>query len=1786
MPVLLSPRWRFTWLWIVLLALTPATMHAADKQSREVQLEKHFVTERPDELTELHIHDDALGAQVKKLRKREAKLTAIEGRIAADLSGRLDKLGPKEEESVWKTVWGFYQVDLATISRKLGSAVGFLADEVPAVMRLYWLGSKVSSEIDKTMTERHRLEREYIDGLIGKPKDPKKKGPTFFQVQTRDRIAATLRQRVADARRLRQNKVDNFLLTRRAADETALPTATFERAVDLWTGDTKQLDKLKKDLTAAEAKKREQLVDRESKQVLVRHADKLIKGLKKDETKRKEWLENKKKQLQKQVENVEKQIKAQNKKIADVKKAIEQEELQLNSKKGGVREEPWTRQKLDQFGAAMSSRYAELAIRRRIMKRAAREATHTYELADTLSAHRRLVLLGEQRRAIIRTDADYSGKELRVAYIDQGLVSIAKQELKEDKTFLAQLDYSLRIFTAIKQFTEKAIKRKLEQIHERLDEIEGIAGPPDERVKRQLAALQKDLRLFIDEAEHLKEIGGGAFSVFTEQVKSLFVVSGAYRFRMQVEKTHEAVRKRRKQFDAEFAFLEKAVKIDDNGIRSYLGLEAEVAKAAPPTFKDFKDKYANAPKEHPRKLLYEDKAFFDAVNGGFRRIGSTSVLTYTDRLATEYLIAYGKACHTLKALKETEAEYVGLDKKTGKFSFKLLLSPIRTLVVTGRFIARWCNPRGPQQTEIERWVAHRGEQLEGMRLTFAQLRKAEFDWPKVEAVGVKAKHWWHRDLLKSHPDYRRFWHTVQQEKVSFQQAALMRQRERAIQDKNWMAAQVAKEKLEAMGGSTPSPKFLAAAHFQDALDSIQLYNYPAAKSSLITANELDSTVVSTKQVETAEQLFAWWETGAKYGQMATEIGDQIVWHVITQGTLSKVIGPYRDKLASLLKVKLPPPDPTDLVDEIANIISGYFNPLQGLVSVKTFRQKGLQAGMQNVAKELGFQFAEDEFKDELLIRRWKWDPEIADRVAGSMFSLLTQALEATYEVGTDAAGNKVKKIKDSDTYKRIQDSALYYYSKLLSDGEKAPKPKDLNEAAADGSRVKEWEARRTLKRLAEAEQLAEAISKLLDQDTEKAPDPDAKKKPDDPDDGKKPKDTDEELTAKVKRLRTQQKLVTEATDGKSTKKLLDEHPFDSGLADRLLEGELDPETHQRCVEDAIRLLEDYQGRAEDILATLSKEKKPGEISQDEFLRTLDAARQVLHRECFNTFLKALGGETDVKALLKAAGFEGEGISPARMKEIMQLIQCVVPTGSGGYLSRRKGGEYKPWASDLDFTLLLKKVKGIKDVTAEERVVLEKILGGALKKMGKNLDTKKLDMAFMADSAEMFTGRTLDRQSAQKVIDDAQKIVANTEMDPEVKRQKLTEMHDELEAAYNTVLADLKHPERYRQSGRLNMLWYLTALGDHVLVVENGKFKKKYKKDIEQMPEEAREVAEGKNAELREEMGWEVILDDAFFAGKKAPGLASDADGLDKKPGQGLIKEIGKRNIRELVGFACKHPLLRAEMNRLLGEVAKGKYVDHRTFCVMLSRIIKKHNIQPAAKYVDHILLMGRYKNDPDPDMLVKRKLGYLPEPDSPEYRKVLADVMKTHTEFATVMAQEGLKSMESHLQPLFKAREDAAKQRADLEGQIQRLKDQLKPDAENRAEIENKIQGLETDLGLVKQQAEMNETLIKFKLTPVLAGFKYFGGHLPAEQRTGRNNTLQKQMIEHMLKAGASFKDIEGVFQKLEERGVKADYQSLLESLKQPKPEGNDAAFRPLRLRAPALLWLRPAAFVPLRMAA
>ena len=133
---------------------------------------------------------------------------------------------------------------------------------------------------------------------------------------------------------------------------------------------------------------------------------------------------------------------------------------------------------------------------------------------------------------------------------------------------------------------------------------------------------------------------------------------------------------------------------------------------------------------------------------------------------------------------------------------------------------------------------------------------------------------------------------------------------------------------------------------------------------------------------------------------------------------------------------------------------------------------------------------------------------------------------------------------------------------------------------------------------------------------------------------------------------------------------------------------------------------------------------------------------------------------------------------------------------------------------------------------------------------------------------------------------------------------------------------------------------------------------------------------------------------------------------------------------------------------------------------------------------------------------------------------------------------------------------------------------------------ENKIQGLETDLGLVKQQAEMNETLIKFKLTPALAGFKYFGGHLPAEQRTGRNNTLQKQMIEHMLKAGASFKDIEGVFQKLEERGVKADYQSLLESLKQPKPEGNDAAFRPLRRRAPALLWLRPAAFVPLRMAA
>ena len=1759
--------WSAVYLALAVPLLSVSSAHAAGDQAKEVKLHKDFTTDPASELPDLHIDDGEIAAKVKKLLEKEAKLARIEENVAADLTRKPSKAGREEQQSQWENLWGLYQIDLAEISDAAGQLVGFAMDEAPAVMNLYWFGTRVSREIDETVSKRHALENEYFERLLGRQAGPDDKTPakTFFDSGQKDRILLTLRERIDAVRRLRQERIDSFLLTRRAVDRTALPTATIERANDLWASDVAELERLERELKAARSDLRELMADKETKLALVRHAKSLIEKCKlPEEEARKKALEGRLKRLQVQLAKADEALKAQDQKILDLNQAIQKEKLGYDSQKGGVREEAWTREKIDELGAAISSSYAELAIRRRIMKRTTREAVHNYKLADKLSQFRRMELTKEQREAIIQKAENYSAADLRGAYIDQGIVSLCRRERGDEEAFMKQLDYALRMVSAAKKFGVEIVRKRFDDLVNLAKEFDDPALTDEEEYERKMAQLQKDLRFFVDEVETLKEVGGGAFSVFIENAKSLLVVTGLYEARLEVEKTHEKIRDKREDTQDQIDLLDEGRLLGDGAVAAHFGIKH---LDSPWTYDEFRKK----PATRSLRLFHGDKAFHDTLDGGLRRIASAHNVTRLDRAVAEYLIAYEKACFTLRELTRTQNEYHGLDPDSGEFSFKIFLSPVRAIVCAGRAAYRWLDPvYGPHETEIEQWVQKRTGQLDGMRLTFQQLKRADFRWPFILEASRRTKHSWHLELLWEHPEYRRFWHRLRQENFSDKQSKLTtayRQRE------DWFPKQIAREKLELLQESVPSPAFLAPAHLQDGLDLVQLYNYPAALQSLIQANKLDPDVISTDQINRAEKMMAWWETGEKWGRLATEIADQCVWYVISQGIMNNVVGSVRTGLASYLKVPLPTVPAQSMAQQFGNILKGYFNPLRNIVSYETYTQQGFAAAFQRLAKETTYELVEDSFKEEVMLRQLRMDPAVADRLAGMMFNLLTESLEASVEVTTDAAGRQIPKIKESETYQRLISSTLLYRCAKLANRAETKPAADPAKAVEDTESVEVWKEQRAIAKQAELKQIDEALKKLTEEGTKKATEDGKKTKEGDEEtlESRRKKLTDEEVETERQWLNRRKRLLTEPIDPENLKAILDELPVDFERAKQMLEGTLSEADHQKAVDESVELIRLFQDSIKEIESVLKSEHKGkgGPEMLKQFKEKLDIARQVVHRESFNHAARVIksGSPAEVAKLLKDAGLEGK-IEPQRMREMFDMILAIVPTGSAGYLGRvgkGDGGEYKPFDSDLDFTVLLREIEGMLPAQSDERPHLEKLLAHSLKEVGKGVnDIQKLfDVAYMADDAPKFAGAALDRQGFGKIMEEVERVKNSTEFETEADRMKaLDKLLEQFEGAYQIAKDDLAHPERYRLDGRLRMLWYLTALGDHILVAEGGKFVKKMKKDSASLTDEGqRELAESKNAKLEDWMGWEIILDDLVFLGKhlaemRPDGIPAAMHALGDKPSAKELKEAGKRNIRELVGHCCDDPVLLEVINKLLDYPGQDKYADHETFCQEIAKEMKARGADtdpPLKDILKHIELMGKYKNDPDPDQWVENATGARRK--GADDTKVLAKGMEDHLALATRMAKSAFKGIEKHMGEVFTSKQQKAESVAKAQKKVAELEAQLSrapPDKKQAAQT--KLDAAQTSLRVAETELKIVEAHLSKKLITALAGFKAFGDHLPKPMRPdGQPNFLQRDLLDAFRKAGASESDILEAFATI---GIKSDYESLIAQVFAAPKEG------------------------------
>jgi hypothetical protein len=829
--------------------------------------------------------------------------------------------------------------------------------------------------------------------------------------------------------------------------------------------------------------------------------------------------------------------------------------------------------------------------------------------------------------------------------------------------------------------------------------------------------------------------------------------------------------------------------------------------------------------------------------------------------------------------------------------------------------------------------------------------------------------------------------------------------------------------------------------------------------------------------------------------------------------------------------------------------------LRNIISYETFKTQGILAAVGRFAKETTYELAEDSFKEEVLLRHFQMDPALADRLAGMMFNLMTESLEASVEVSVDAGGRQITKFKDSETYQRIVSSAWFYRCAKIKNRILPPPPADPEQAVKAKEPVEDWREKRKLEKQTEQALVDQELAKLVEDGTEKAAEP-----------GKKPGETEEDSPASRRKrlssdeaerqrqwLNLRKQLLSQDPTPENIAALLKQVSVDFDRAQKMLEGKMSEAERQKVIDECIEFTRMFESSMKEIATILRDEhaKTGGPKVLADFLKKADVARQVVHRESFNNAIRVLkhGTTEEIAAFMeraekvRAAKLRKKGLDPGepltrippeRVRQMLLMMDKVVPTGSAGSLGRKEGGEYKPYESDIDFTMLLKKVAGIDPAKPHERVVLEELLTHSLREVGKGIDVDKFEAAYMVDDASKFTGEAIDRQGFKKVMEEVQRIKKSPEFKDEAARQEaLDDVLKQFKDALDVVEADLDHPERYRTDGRLRMLWYLTSLGDHTLeLADDGQMVKKMKKDTP--GETTQGGGRPKNAELEDWMAPEIILDDLFFAGKKAEGVANEMHELGDKPSAGKLKESGKRNIRELVGFCCDDPVLKEKINKLLELAARGEYADHQTFCEEVVKDMKARGVDtdpPLKDLLQHIELMGKFKNDPDPDKWVENA-GGAPR-KSPDDTKILTGGMRNHSILASRMAKAACNGIQKHMGPIFESKkqksesvERAKKSVADLEGQLSRA-----PPGAERQRLETELGKTKTALRMAETELKLTEMIIRKKLLTCLAGFHYQGGHLPEIMRPkGQPNGVQRALLEAFKAAGASEADILSAF--------------------------------------------------------
>ena len=1476
-----------------------------------------------------------LHAQDNRVSKTEVTLTGQHGRSLAKLV---------IHEAPWSTEHDAVEARIDRLIGIEGRALGALLEydvslagldiDLEVRGRMYEAYRVAAAQLDQKLNRLREIQGEYFarlsellpEGLPVVFED--RKTVDRVSAALRDEIIAALKQRLLDAWAAREAAVDAYLEATVRAESSGWPgIATLSRGiqgtVDLEAGGwvLEKIEAAEKERTAlvASIEEVERDLDRKSKEALqlrenppadaalfqqqLTSLQDAINALQQKLNGRAAGAEG-----QPAVEGLKQRKAEVEKRLAELRRqyAEERRKRQAEAAVGGE-----GGALVGKLMTQVSPRYIELEHARREMARASADVDILGEALQTLSAARVERAIVARRLAVRDPDVvekiihedrmpalqavHRAGCELRDAAIDAGIASLIRRAVGTEDSLLAQNEY----FHALESLCSK----------------------------KQLTAsskMSRGLQWTANFGRGVLDLGFGAWDGFLDNSRQIINRVSPWPFRTKTVRTMETLAVERKKARDKVQILEQARGQEKAALYAHFGLEEEEPFALSG------DSVRLGAKAQPLDLLKRDRAFFDASNGGLRRIACSFDVTLFDRLESEYLIACERATLTLEGLERAQARNYGMDEDTRRWSPKVILSPARV----ARNLA-WIYLSRGKSDDLNQHVARRTGELTLMKGMLATWKKLRFDvlaltrWENTTVLEQARKS--HVELL-SHPDYARFWDVAGAEREAAQRDLARVLKEEADRSGSWVDRRDHSARQEICQAIPRMPGLLAGALLEDAMDQAHQGDFGGCYASLVRANALDWSVVSTRSLRMVEDELAWMEASALAETSLIQFADQCFYAALSARLFP--VGP-QTPLGTLVR------HPSLIwkaakgalgswkgLGGLASFGARQMNPLSMILNWNTLVRGELAVGMVNLSRSTAEAMTREALRDGVFCR--VMDPEWADALANLI---------------TDGAAWK--------TQQCLQNHFLHKWATEVNEANQKLKLTQRYQDIAESTEVA------YIRQQARAEMMAAVEVSALQGRVR-------------------------DLTRKIQFLRATGIVTDEARADRLLHQM--------ARAEHLVRSIRDPMTARR-VNDVIAALSwglnsddpDTARRARTELFKRLNFDEVGRIKSrlglfrgaggddPELARRVDDVRRAIVADACNEFLRVMRHDP-LQAVDDAALLERlKALKPEQVSALQAAIMGLAYTGSGG---KPRGREYKTLLSDLDLTLLVTDLdvnmrnllKDIMDycfirVTTDRTMSSEEaprrpwLWGDQGEPMFRGFRPEHFEVNFMVDCADLLFPKGWKATGPGGFLAGLKQhwdahVKQTGDDSPEAFRKFHQDLADELDADIRTLENNILDPEKYVLAGRLRALSYLCGISGVLQVPDAQTMRFVLAEEANpQLQAYAKQLADQTfhRARLEKWMAIDIMLDDMRFLHKtvKKYGPPSDMSVDDLFA---FTDKLDKYGIRVLLGAVTGSDDGLPELNGLLTRPGGG---DHGDICDIALNLARqgKLNLTPEEQLV-------------------------------------------------------------------------------------------------------------------------------------------------------------------------------------------------------------------------------------------